>query len=107
MGRARISTPPPRRGGRGKGGAVPDHPQRQHAAGEGDALAASAGSQRRGCHGRLGIHTRKLPPVLIYLFLFPPALLTPASEHKKAAHQGRSCVLVARFYLHEPNNNSG
>ena len=35
MGRARISTPPPPPWRKGRGGAVPDHPQRQHAAAEG------------------------------------------------------------------------
>ena len=35
MGRARISTPPPPPWRKGKGGAVPDHPQRQHTAEEG------------------------------------------------------------------------
>ena len=69
MGRARISTAPPPPWRKGKGWRCAGSPQRQHGTGTPS--------------GPL------LPPVLIYLFVFPSALLALASEHKKAAHQGR------------------
>ena len=67
-GRAQITTSTARRVGRGRHGRA-GSPQRQHGTGTPS--------------GPL------LPPVLIYLFVFPSALLALASEHKKAAHQGR------------------
>ena len=66
MGRARISTPPPPPWRKGKGGAVPDHPQRQHAAEEGTPrtfriIPSASTPRRKGRPGRAGSRQHPTP----------------------------------------------